>query len=65
MSAVPRDDRERSNPRQPPAEAAWQERRGLTFSQAEALLDQLEAAGILWRQTCLEPGGITVRWRAE
>jgi hypothetical protein len=46
-----------------PAEPGWQERRGLTFAEAEDLLDRLEAAGVGQRETRLEPGGVTVRWR--
>lgn len=63
MSAVPHDDRERPNTPEAPAEPGWMERRGLTFSEAEQLLDQLEAGGIGQRETRLEADGVTVRWR--
>lgn len=63
MSAVPCDDRDRPNVPETPAETGWQEQRGLTFIEAEDLLDQLEAAGVSQRETQIEPDGVTVRWR--
>ena len=63
MSAVPRDDREKSSAPEAPAEPGWQERRGLTFAEAEELLDRLEAAGVGQREARLDEGAVTVRWR--
>ena len=63
MSAVPREDRVRPDTPETPDEPGWQERRGLTFAEAEDLLDRLEAAGVSRRETRLEAGGVTVRWR--
>jgi hypothetical protein len=42
----------------------WQVRSGLTMSQAEDLLDRLDACGIKCREVRLETDGIVVRWRA-
>jgi hypothetical protein len=38
-------------------------RTGLTLWQAEALLDELEAGGVVQREVSVEAGGVTVRWR--
>jgi hypothetical protein len=38
-------------------------RRGLTFTQAEELLDRLEASGIGQREMRIEADGVTVSWR--
>jgi hypothetical protein len=35
----------------------------LTFIEAEALLDLLEASGVSQRRTRMDAGGVTVRWR--
>ena len=63
MSAVPHDSDRTGTPEPPAAEPGWQERGGLTFVQAEALLDLLEASGVSRRQTRMDAGGVTVRWR--
>ena len=48
-----------------PLPPGWQQRRGLSFHEAELLLDQLEAGGIRQRAISLEPDGVCVRWRDE
>jgi hypothetical protein len=63
MSAVPRDDRNRPAVTPSVAEPAWQTRQGLTLSEAEDLLDQLEACGVAQREMRIEADGVTVRWR--
>ena len=44
-----------------PLSPGWQERQGLTLTQAEDLLDQLEAAGLVQHQAQIGPAGVTVR----
>jgi hypothetical protein len=64
MSALPRDeDGGRQHPQAEPLPPGWRESRGLTFADAEALLDRLEAAGVAEREALLGPDGVTVRWR--
>lgn len=43
----------------------WQIRAGLTFGEASALLDWLEANRITQRELRLTPEGATVRWRTD
>jgi hypothetical protein len=62
MSAVPRDDRD-PVAIETDAEPGWQTRQGLTLSEAENLLDQLEVRGGVQRELRVEADGVTVRWR--
>ena len=60
MSAVPSDG---SGSPLSPLPLGWQERPGLTITQAENLLDQLEAAGVVQLEAQIGPAGVTVLWR--
>ena len=62
MSSLPTDDHNRAaDPTL--AEPGWQARGGLTLTEAELLLDRLEASGITCREMHCDAEGVTVRWR--
>jgi hypothetical protein len=49
----------------PRADGGWEQCPGLTKTEAERLLDWLEAHGCEQREVLWEEDGITVRWRSD